>query len=299
MSTIRRVFEAIAKDNLHTRREIASSLGCSFVTVSKAVDKLISCGLIASVDKNESDVGRRSDFLDISPSACVLLINLCGECLCYTISTLYDGSASARHLPYVDSLDFEDNFLLLIRDIKRRVITSPLKIAIALPGDFKDGKLINAYINDYSGFNIIKMIGDYGINADVVVSAATAVEASPSFLSGDAFVCISRSTWGTFGRGRIERLGKVTVDNRNLLDFDNAVCCSYDENSIMEYSSRLLGIIDSVLSPERILFSSKLMPDYKLNELASRSPKPIPVDDDEMILDGLMELAATDILGEI
>ena len=299
MDTVERVFYAIAKDNLHTRREIADALGLSFVTVTKTVYTLISAGLISQIGKNESDVGRKSDFLDVSPSASVLLINLCGENLSYFYSYLCDSSSGIVSLPYLDSLDFADNLLILINHIKKHVSATPLSVAVAVPGEIVGGRISNAYITDYPGFDIISMFNGKGITIDIMMSAANAVEASCLYGVDDAFISVSKATWGTFGRGRIERWGNITVDSRNLLSFDKAICSSSNENIIADYSLRLINTIDHVISPERILFSCDRISDERIDIMRTTSAKLVKVDTNEMILDGLMELAVKDILKKI
>ena len=49
MDTVSRVFYAVAKDNLHTRKEIATALGVSLVTVGKAVELLTAAGVFVGL----------------------------------------------------------------------------------------------------------------------------------------------------------------------------------------------------------------------------------------------------------
>lgn len=295
MNTVEKVFYAIAKDNLHTRREISEKLGFSFVTASKSVDILISAGLITSIGKSDSYAGRRSDFLDVSPSTKVLLINLCETNLSYSYSSLCNADEYVRSLLYIDSLDFADNLLMLINDIKKHIMGTPMKIAIAVPGEMDNGRIYNTYVNDYSGFNIAEMLSNNSLPADIIVSASEAVESSCLFAENDVFISVSKSTWGTFGRKKIEHWGNLKIDNHNLLTFDEALRCSDDENKIVNYSLRLINILENVLSPERILFSCDRLSNLKISEMIACSPKLKHVDSNTIIFDGLMKLAVTEI----
>ena len=109
MNTLSNVFFAIAKDNLHTRKDIAIHLGVSIVTVGKAVDTLIKSGLICPIGKGSGDTGRKSDFIDVSQSQKVLLINLCEKDLAYTFSPMSEDFIDICTIPYSHSLDFADN----------------------------------------------------------------------------------------------------------------------------------------------------------------------------------------------
>ena len=143
------------------------------------------------------------------------------------------------------------------------------------------------------------MFNGKGITVDIMMSAANAVEASCLYCNNDAFLSVSKATWGTFGRGRIERWGNITVDSRNLLSFDEAIRSSSNENIIADYSLRLINTIDRVISPARIIFSCDRISDERMDLMRTTSPKLVQVDANEIILDGLMELAAEDILKKI
>ena len=299
MDTVSRVFYAVAKDNLHTRKEIATALGVSLVTVGKAVELLTAAGVLSSSEKCESDIGRRGDFIEVSTTAKVLLIDLVERDLAYSLAPLGEASVNTRYIPYVDSLDFADNLLLLVNDIKKHLDVAPRKILVALPGEVSDGRIKNALICDYSGFDVAELLAKRGFCPDMLISCTNAIEASEEFCTGDAFVSISDRIWGTFGRGKVENWSSVTVDNRGELTYAEALRCSLDDEKTTDYSLRFLRAIDGVLSPDRILLSCNRLSDSAFALLKRNMPKLVSVSADEMIFDGLMELAMAEILKEI
>ena len=299
MDTVSRVFFAVAKDNLHTRKEIAAALGVSLVTVGKAVGLLTAAGILSSSEKCESDVGRRSNFIDVSSSANILMIDLSGRDLAYSYAPLGESSANASYIPHLDSLDFADNFVLLINDIKKHLVETPTKIFVALPGEVNGRRVKDALIRDYSGFDIVEMLDKRGLHVDILVSCANAVEVSESFRAGDVFISVSDAVWGTFGRGKIENWSNALVDSRGELTYIEALRCSHNEEKLADYSLRFLREIDGILAPERILLSSDRLSDGTMDLIQRNMPKIVPVVANEMIFDGLMELAMAKILKEI
>lgn len=299
MDTVSRVFHSVAKDNLHTRKEIAEKLRVSLVTVGKAVELLIASGILAAREKCESDIGRRSDFIEVSTGTKVLLLDLCERNLSYSISPLVEASSNVITVPYVDSLDFADNLILLINDVKKRLDVMPARIVVAVPGEVDGGRIKNALIEDYSFFDVADTLSKRGLCPDMIISCANAIEASNEFLSGDAFVSVSNCVWGSFGRGKIENWGNVTVDNRGELTYAEALRCSLDEDKTVDYYLRFLRALDGVLSPDRILLSCDRLSDSAFVLLKRNIPKLVLVSANEMIFDGLMELTIAEILKEI
>ena len=299
MDTVKRVFYAIAEDNLHIRREIAESLSLSVVSVGKAIKALISAGVLESCEKNPSDSGRRSEIVEISRSTRALLIDLTQKDFSYSLSPLSEPSAYAHRLTCVDSLDFESNLALLINDTKKRIDTDPMKIAVALPGDVDGGKITNSYAEDYSGFDVIKALTNKGLSPDIFVSGAVAVESSKDLGKGDIFVSANGEIWGTFGKHKVEHLGRVPVDNGGMLTYSDALRCSLSDNSVLKYSKRFLRTLNGVLSPNKILFSRESLSKEAKSELQAEIPNAVCVSAHETVLDGLMELARDQILKEI
>lgn len=299
MDTVSRVFYSVAKDNLHTRKEIAETLGVSIVTVGKAVELLITYGILSAREKCESDIGRRSDFLEVSTDTKVLLLDLCERNLSYSLSPLGEASSNIITIPYVDSLDFADNLILLINDVKKHLDVVPAKIIVAVPGEVDGGRVKNALIEDYSFFDVADTLSKRGLCPDMIISCANAIETSNEFRHGDAFVSVSNCVWGSFGRGKIENWGNVTVDNRGELMYAEALRCSLDEDKTVDYSLRFLRALDGVLSPGRILLSCDRLSDSEFALLKRNIPKLVLVSANEMIFDGLMELAIAEILKEI
>lgn len=299
MDTVKRVFYAIAEDNLHTRREIAESLSLSVVSVGKAIKALISAGVLESCEKNHSESGRRSEIVEISRIARVLLIDLTQIDLAYSLSPLTEPFAHLRKLTYVDSLDFEGNLSLLISDARRHIANKPMKIAVALPGDVDGGRIANSYATDYSGFDVMDALSDSGLFPDIFVSGAAAVEGARDFAEGDVFISAGSTVWGAFGRDKVEHLGGVPVDNSGMLTYSDALRCSYADESVLKYSKRFLRAINGIISPIRILFSCELLSKEAKSELQSEIPNAVCVSAHETVLDGLMELVRDQILEEI
>lgn len=298
MDTIKRVLYAITKENLHTRREIADHLSISFVSVCKAINALTKAGIIDSYEKSVSDAGRRSGIVEVSRTANILLIDLTGNDFSYSLSAISEPTANIQKLARIDSLDFEGNLSLLISNIKRKLTTSPIKIAVALPGDVEDGKLINSYVTDYSCFDVAEYFGEYGLCPDVFVSGAIAAERFDGFNDGDVFISADGDIWGTYGRHKTEHIGCVPVSNGGLT-YKDALNCSSADESIVKYSKRFLSSVKGVLSPERIFFScARISNDGKM-EIEADIDGIACVSAAEIILGGLMELCVDKILAEI
>lgn len=299
MSTVKRVFYAVAKDNLHTRNEIADALSISVVSVCKALSPLVSSGVLSADAKNPSASGRRSDFIDINHDMKVLLINLCHKNFSYSLSPLCEPSLSERILPCVDSLDFEGNLSLLIADMHKRISSRPYKVAVALPGVVSNGRIESSFMSDYSGFDVAGMLADNGFSPDVFVSGAEAVECSDEFCGGDAFISADDTVWGTFGRKKVEMLSEVPVDASGRLTYAEALRCSQTTEGMIKYSVRFLRAVNGVLSPKRILFSCDFLSAKAKSELEAQLPYVKYTPSSEIVLDGLMELVRDNILKEI
>ena len=298
MDTIKRVLYAITKENLHTRRQIADHLSLSVVSVGKAISALNSKGIVESYEKCASDAGRRSDVIEISRNANLLLIDLTGNDFSYSLSTISEPTANVQKLAHVDSLDFEGNLSLLVSSIKKNITASPIKVAVALPGDVESGMLVRSYSADYSGFDIAEYLGKHGLCPDVFASGAVAAEYYDQFDEGDAFISADNNVWGTFGRHKVEQLGNVPVSNGDLT-YKDALSCSSDDESIIKYSKRFLGSINGVLSPKRILFSCARLSKEAKSILESEIKNLHCVSTPEIVFGGLMELCVDKILAEI
>ena len=299
MDTLSNVFFAVANKNLHTRKDIALHLGVSVVTVGKAVEVLTKSGLLCMIGKGSGDIGRKSDFIDVSQSKKALLVNLCGKNLSYSFSPMSDDFIDIHTIPYSHSLDFADNVSLLISAIKRRLDIAPCKILIAVPGDPDNGKISNSYLKDYSGINIKELFENQGLDPDVMISGAVAVESCDDFGENDVFVSVSDNIWGTFGRGRTEKWSNVPVDNRLNLTYADSLQCSLEEERIAMYSLRFLSALENILTPDRILFSCDRLTDDTINDIKSKISKLECVSGGTLIFNGLMKLASMEILKEI
>ena len=296
---LKKVLSEIINKNIHTRKELSASLGVSVVTVGKAVDTLISNGILHTFGKTSIDIGRKSDFIDVSEDHRILLINLCEENFSYSFSGFSHEQIDPISIPYTPSLDFADNILLLISRIKSKIKKYPYFIAIAVPGIFQNEKISDTLATDYSGDNIFELFSANGLKPDIIVSDAQTIESADFFETGDLFVYAGNNVWGTFGRGKIEKWGSVLVGGPSGLTYENALKCSLNEDRLIYYSLRFLTVLDSVISPNRILLYSNIFTQDAIRTIVSNFPSVVHITSNSPILEGLLSISTNIILKEI
>jgi hypothetical protein len=143
------------------------------------------------------------------------------------------------------------------------------------------------------------MLSEKCLSPDVFVSGAIAVESSTGFSENYIFISANESVWGTLGKGNVEHLGKVPVDNGGSLTYYDALRCSSEDESVLKYSKRFLGAVNGVLSPKRILFACDLLSEEYQDRLEDEFSNVHCVSALETVLNGLMELVRDQILKEI
>lgn len=297
MDVLRKVYYAISKDNLHSRREIAESLGISVVTVGKAIESLTAKGIIKNCGKISGGLGRKSDFIEISNENKVLLINLFENRFSYSLSPMSSDHIDIISFPYVDSLDFTDNLLMFSSFLRDRLPCDLLKTIISIPGEYENGRITNTVLGDYSGADLRDIFGNFISDDTIFISSASAIKRSISFGDDDVYVSLEATPWGTFGKNNLQNFSNIPVESKFNLTISEAMKTSFvDNKNILRYVLHFLRVLDGVLSPDRILFAS-YFDEELIDEINIQIPKLISVKSDDLIYDGLMEIAIDRIIG--
>ncbi len=269
---VERVLNAII-DGLHTRRDIAEALGVSQMAVGKAVRVLSDGNVISVFGKAEGELGRKSEFLDISENRLVLLLDLTGDGFAYSLSPMSSDRINIKHFEYNSALDFGDNISVLLSHISRLP-----KPAIALAA-------IELKLRaDYSGEDILEIFKRCGFESTVFVGA----NETPILADGEAYIYIGKQIFGIYG-GKLHELQNVPVSAE--LTYGDAIKCAPPADALSEYTGRFVRTIDAVLSPRRIFVSSALLPKKVRDDLTACLPKLEFSSPSELMMQGLMAKA--------
>ena len=287
MDVLKKVYYAISNNSLHTRKEIAEDIGVSMVTVGKAVEALTKSGFITSRGKLSGELGRKSDFLDISDNN-VLLINLTSDDFSYSLSPMSHDNIDPVQVGYISSLDFIDNVSLLLSHICSFVRNLPDLIFVAVPGTYLDGRLVDTHVSDYSTAPITDIFKKHSIIPTEIVSCSDAV--SPYCKNDTLFVYAGDYVWGSFNQRYLKNISNIPIGGNMELTYAELLKCADEPSKKTEHTLRFLKTLDAVLSPKTILLhAEKLSIDDKA-KLCSALPKLKCSDDISPVFYGLMEL---------
>ena len=287
MDILKQVYYAICKDSLHTRKEIAEYIGVSTVTVGKAVDTLTQNGFITSRGKLSGELGRKSEFLDISDNN-VLLIDLTSDDFSYSISPMSRDSIDPLRVEYIGSLDFTDNLSLLLSHIRSSVADIPKLIFVAVPGINLNGSLVETHVSDYSTASLADVFEKHSIIPTEIVSCSNAVSLYCG--NNDLFVYVGNYVWGSIARNYLKNISDIPIGGSDALTYADALKCADGPKKMTEYTLRFLKTLDAVLSPDTImLYTGRFSSDDKAT-LCSALPKLKCSDDVSPVFYGLMEL---------
>ncbi len=262
-----------------TKREIADRLGVSAMSAGKAVKLLADNDIIIS-DSKYGDVGRKSELWEISEARQILLIDLTADDLTYSLSPMSSDRIEVMKLEYNSSLDFTDNISLLLTHALKH--SKPALTIVAVD---------DSYRSDNAGEDLENVFSRHGLSDVIFVELQKAVKLSEN----DVFIYIGKRIFGTFGRGRTEELSGVPVGG---ITYGESIRCALCGEKLTEYTVRFFEVINAVLNPRRILFTSELLPRSVKDAVSSRFDNVFTLDESP-VFDGLMAKAVEETLKNI
>jgi len=270
IESLKSIFDTIINNECISRKELASTLMISNVSIGHASDILASAGLInISKDNSKKDAGgRRAELLLPSKDKLCLLINACDGFVSFSLSPLARKPSAATSLPFIYTLDFNDNFAVALSSIKETLAESYIKpsiIAVAFPGEVSliTGRLEGTRVRDYLGGSVIEIMDRYGMTPDIIMSGASAAARFCNKQCIGAkrlmYISISEQIWGCVNGEYYEDWGDIAVDRSLALSYSEALRCCCDEEALTIYTGRFINTLRSAFSTDEIYVSSTVL----------------------------------------
>ncbi len=174
------VLDAVTGADCFTRSAISAETGLSTVTVGKAAESLLDCGVFATYTDQKKGVGRKVEKIKVAEDRLFVVLDLSGYDM---VMTTYDIKCTPHEtvrFHEIADFSYRDNLRMFLHRVKKHMLDNKkfkyLAICLIVPGRYN--RKTDTVMDSHPGFNEIRL-KDFirqavGIPIDMVIDSRRA-----------------------------------------------------------------------------------------------------------------------------